>query len=70
MSRRSSGAQSQLEYAGSLHESRRDGHQSVNVISPRPSLSEDNSEQTVRDRSGFSSVLELSLSQISAKSDV
>jgi hypothetical protein len=70
MSRRSSGAQAQLEYEGSLHETRSDDHQSVNVISPRPSPSEDNSEQTLRDRSGFSSVLELSLSQISAKSDV
>ncbi|KAJ5976464.1 hypothetical protein N7481_010171 [Penicillium waksmanii] len=67
---RSSGAQAQLQYDGSLHETRDNNHQSVDVISPPPSLSDDNSEQPLHDWPGVSGDLELSLSQISAKSDV
>jgi hypothetical protein len=65
----SSGAQAQLRYNDSLHETRDNSHQSVDVISPPPSLSDDNSEQKFDDWPGFSGDLELSLSQISAKSD-
>ncbi|KAJ5974750.1 hypothetical protein N7481_008457 [Penicillium waksmanii] len=70
MPQRSSGAQAQLQYNDSLHETRDNSHQSVDVISPPSSLSDDNSEQKFDDWPGFSGDLELSLSQISSKSDI
>jgi hypothetical protein len=70
MPQRSSGAQAQLQYDGSLHETRDNSHQSVDIIAPPHSLSDHTSRHTPHDWSGFSSDLKLSLSQISAKSDV
>jgi hypothetical protein len=67
---RSDGAQAQLEHEGSLHETRDDDHQPVDVVPSPLSLSEDSSVHTLGDWPGFSSVLELSLTQVSADSDV
>jgi hypothetical protein len=67
---RSNGAQEQLEYERSPHETLDDSHQSVDFITPPSSPPDDSSGHTLGDWPVFPSVLELSLSQISAKSDV